>query len=75
LLLLSAGFDGHRADPMAHIELEADDFAWITDELGAIAGRHADGRMVSVLEGGYDLAALAECSIAHVAALAAASVR
>jgi acetoin utilization deacetylase AcuC-like enzyme len=75
LLLLSAGFDAHRADPMAHIELEADDFAWITGELGAIAGRHADGRIVSVLEGGYDLAALAECSVAHVAALAAASAR
>nr|WP_220486650.1 histone deacetylase family protein [Luteimonas sp. MC1782] len=75
LLLLSAGFDGHRADPMAHIQLEADDYTWITAELGAIAARHADGRMVSVLEGGYDLPALAECSVAHVAALAAGSAR
>ncbi|MGY1530514.1 histone deacetylase family protein [Luteimonas sp. A649] len=69
LLLVSAGFDGHRADPVAHVELEADDFAWLTGELAAIAARHAGGRMVSVLEGGYDLAALAECSIAHVHAL------
>jgi acetoin utilization deacetylase AcuC-like enzyme len=71
LLLLSAGFDGHRADPVANIELEADDFAWLTAELGLIACRHADGRMVSVLEGGYDLAALAACTIAHVGALVA----
>ena len=70
-MLVSAGFDGHRADPVAHIELEADDFAWLTAELAAIAERHAGGRIVSVLEGGYDLGALAECSIAHVRALAA----
>lgn len=71
LLLLSAGFDGHRADPVAHIELEADDYAWLTCELVALAGRHAGGRVVSMLEGGYDLAALAECSVAHVRALLA----
>ena len=70
LLMLSAGFDGHRADPAAHVELEADDFAWLTGELAGIAASHAGGRMVSVLEGGYDLASLAECSIAHVRALA-----
>ena len=70
-LLVSAGFDGHRADPVAHVELEADDFAWLTGELVAIAARHAGGRIVSVLEGGYDLAALAECSIAHLRALGA----
>ena len=71
LLMVSAGFDGHRADPVAHVELEADDFGWLTGELAGIAARHAGGRMVSVLEGGYDLAALAECSIAHVRALGA----
>lgn len=71
LLLLSAGFDGHRADPVAHIELEADDYTWLTCELVALAGRHAGGRVVSMLEGGYDLAALAECSVAHVRALLA----
>lgn len=73
LVLVSAGFDGHRADPMAHIELEADDFAWLTGELRAIAGQHAGGRLVSVLEGGYDLAALAECCVAHARVLAAAT--
>ncbi len=71
LLMVSAGFDGHRADPAAHVELEADDFAWLTCELAGIAARHCGGRMVSVLEGGYDLAALAECSLAHVRALVA----
>jgi acetoin utilization deacetylase AcuC-like enzyme len=71
LVMVSAGFDGHRADPVAHVELEADDFAWLTGELADIASRHADGRIVSVLEGGYDLQALAECSVAHVRALGA----
>lgn len=66
LLLISAGFDAHRYDPLAGIMLEADDFAWITRELLAIATRHASGRIVSMLEGGYDLAALRECTIAHV---------
>ena len=75
LVLVSAGFDGHRADPVAHVELEAADFGWLTGELLGIAGRHAGGRVVSVLEGGYDLAALAECSVAHVRALAAGSMR
>ncbi|AWV08123.1 histone deacetylase family protein [Marilutibacter maris] len=66
LVLVSAGFDGHRLDPLAQLELEADDFAWLTAELGAVADRHADGRIVSMLEGGYDLDALRECSVAHV---------
>ncbi len=65
LLIVSAGFDAHRADPLAQLELEAADFTWITGELLA-AGQ---GRLVSVLEGGYDLAALAECTAAHVRAL------
>lgn len=73
LVLVSAGFDGHRADPVAHLELESDDFGWLTGELVAIAGRHAGGRIVSVLEGGYDLAALAECSVAHARMLAGGS--
>jgi len=75
LLLVSAGFDGHRADPVAHVELDADDFGWLTGELVDIAGRHAGGRVVSALEGGYDLGALAECSVAHVRALAGRSAR
>jgi len=69
LLLVSAGFDGHRLDPLAQWELEADDYHWLTSELAGIAMRHGDGRVVSMLEGGYDLAALRECSVAHVRAL------
>ena len=69
LVIVSAGFDGHWRDPLAQLQLQADDYAWLTDELAAIAGRHAGGRMISMLEGGYDLQALAECSVAHVAAL------
>ena len=71
LLLVSAGFDAHRRDPLAQLELEADDYAWLTRQLAAIAQRHAGGRIVSLLEGGYDLQALRECAVAHVAALAA----
>ena len=69
LLLISAGFDAHRRDPLAQLQLEAGDFGWITRKLAAIADRHAGGRIVSLLEGGYDLQALAECSVAHVDAL------
>jgi acetoin utilization deacetylase AcuC-like enzyme len=58
LVLVSAGFDAHRADPLAQIELEEADFAWIATELRAIANRHADRRLVASLEGGYDLGAL-----------------
>ncbi|GAB2608617.1 histone deacetylase family protein [Novilysobacter erysipheiresistens] len=72
LLLVSAGFDAHRLDPLAQIELDADDYRWLTGELVAIAERHADGRLVSMLEGGYDLAALRESSVAHVGALVSA---
>ena len=71
LLLLSAGFDAHRRDPLAQLQLEADDYAWLTGQLVAIADRHAQGRIVSLLEGGYDLQALRECSVAHVGALMA----
>ena len=69
LLLVSAGFDAHRRDPLAALQLEADDYAWLTHEFAAIARRHAQGRIVSMLEGGYDLDALRECSVAHVGAL------
>lgn len=69
LLLISAGFDGHRRDPLAGLLLEAEDYAWITRELVSIANRHSDGRIVSTLEGGYDLTALAESCVAHVDAL------
>ena len=69
LLIISAGFDAHRADPLAQLRLETEDYAWITGELKALAGRHAGGRIVATLEGGYDLAALAECVAAHVRGL------
>ena len=69
LLLVSAGFDAHRADPLAQLELEADDFGWLTGALLDIAHRHCRGRLVSVLEGGYDLDALALSAAAHVRVL------
>jgi acetoin utilization deacetylase AcuC-like enzyme len=69
LLLVSAGFDAHRLDPLAQLQLEAEDYAWLTTELVAIAKRHSQGRIVSMLEGGYDLTALRESSVAHVRAL------
>ena len=71
LVMISAGFDAHRADPLASMELVEDDFAWVTEELTALASRHAKGRVVSVLEGGYDLAALTSSFLAHLNALRA----
>lgn len=71
LLLVSAGFDGHRLDPLADLELEAEDYRWLSAELAALAGRHAGGRVVSLLEGGYSLAALRACSVAHLQGLGA----
>ena len=71
LLLVSAGFDAHWRDPLAQLRLQAGDYTWISEELVALANRHCGGRMVSSLEGGYDLAALAESSLAHVGALCA----
>jgi len=64
LILLSAGFDAHRLDPLAQMELESEDYAWITEQLLAF-----DRPVVSVLEGGYHLGALAESASAHVASL------
>ena len=69
LLLISAGFDAHWRDPLAQLRLDEDDYAWITEQLVLLADRHAQGRVVSMLEGGYDLQALRECSVAHVRAL------
>ena len=71
-VLLSAGFDGHAADPLGGFRLEEGDFAWLTGEIAKRAATHAGGRLVSVLEGGYDLTALAASASAHVAALMAA---
>ncbi|AOD14163.1 histone deacetylase family protein [Xanthomonas fragariae] len=69
LILISAGFDAHLRDPLADLMLDDVDFAWLTSALRALADRHARGRVVSMLEGGYDLQALRESSVAHVAAL------
>jgi acetoin utilization deacetylase AcuC-like enzyme len=69
LVLVSAGFDAHRADPLAGLELEVADFSWVTTRLVESARRHCRGRLVSVLEGGYDLPALAASADAHVRAL------
>ena len=75
LVIVSAGFDAHRADPLAQLEVETEDFVWLTEELLAIADRHAQGRLVSVLEGGYDLDALAESTATHVQSLMRAGER
>ena len=69
LLLISAGFDAHWRDPLAQFQLDGDDFAWLTAELRASARRLAAVRMLSTLEGGYDLRALQEGCLAHARAL------
>lgn len=73
LILVSAGFDGHAHDPLGDFLLTEDDFAWVTGLITDAADRHAEGRIVSVLEGGYDLAALARCVAVHVEGLRADS--
>src|SRR5580658_5741571 len=69
LVIISAGFDAHYRDPLANINLDEADFAWATQKIMDIADRHAGGRVVSVLEGGYDLQALGNSVAAHVTAL------
>jgi len=69
LILISAGFDAHIMDDMSALSLSEADYAWLTSELLAIAKRHADGRIVSILEGGYDPGALARSVVAHLKAL------
>jgi acetoin utilization deacetylase AcuC-like enzyme len=66
MVLISAGFDAHRSDPLAQLQLDEADYAWVTEELVAVARRHAKGRVVSTLEGGYDLAALGASAAAHL---------
>lgn len=70
LILVSAGFDAHVDDPLGDLLLDEDDFAWITELIVDAARRHAQGRIVSVLEGGYHLPALARSVAAHLGALA-----
>ncbi len=69
MLFISAGFDAHREDDMGQMKLVEADYAWITEHLVAVADRHAEGRIVSCLEGGYNLSALGRSVTAHVKAL------
>jgi acetoin utilization deacetylase AcuC-like enzyme len=69
LIVISAGFDAHYRDPLANINLEEADFVWATQQIMDIADRCADGRVVSLLEGGYDLQGLANSAAAHVLTL------
>ena len=69
LMLISAGFDAHRSDPLAQLMLDVADYTWVTERLVEIANRHAGGRLVSALEGGYDLPALGASVAAHVRVL------
>ena len=69
LLLVSAGFDAHRLDPLAQVQAEAADFHWLGQQLGALASECAQGRVVSLLEGGYSLEALRDCSVAWLRGL------
>jgi acetoin utilization deacetylase AcuC-like enzyme len=69
ILLISAGFDAHQADPLADLRLVEADFMWATERLADMAGKHCNGRVVSLLEGGYDLNALARSVAVHVKTL------
>jgi acetoin utilization deacetylase AcuC-like enzyme len=69
IVLISAGFDAHRDDPLANLRLTEPDFAWATMKLADIVDTYAQGRLVSMLEGGYNLAALAKSVGVHVSAL------
>jgi acetoin utilization deacetylase AcuC-like enzyme len=73
LILISAGFDAHEADPLASMRLTAEDFGWGTEAICEVAAEVCGGRVVSTLEGGYDLDALAASAAAHVRALMNAS--
>jgi len=73
LILISAGFDAHQADPLANLRLVEADFLWVSEELLEIAHKQCGGRVVSMLEGGYDLSALAKSVGVHVRALINAS--
>jgi acetoin utilization deacetylase AcuC-like enzyme len=69
LIIISAGFDAHMRDPLANLNFAEADYTWVTQKLMDVADRHANGRIVSLLEGGYDLEALAKSVAAHVTAL------
>ena len=71
LVFVSAGFDAHRDDPLAYLKLDDEDYRWVTEKLVDVAERHAQGRVVSTLEGGYNVDALGRCVVEHVRVLAA----
>lgn len=68
-VLISAGFDAHRLDPLAPIDLTTESYGWMTDELVSVARQHSSGRLVSILEGGYDLGALGDSVSLHISRL------
>ena len=68
-IIISAGFDAHARDPLANLNLQTIDYTWVTRELMDVADEYCDGRIVSLLEGGYDLDALRDSAVAHVEAL------
>jgi acetoin utilization deacetylase AcuC-like enzyme len=70
MIFISAGFDAHREDDMGQMGLVEQDYAWITDRIKSVADRHAKGRIVSCLEGGYALSALGRSVEAHIRVLA-----
>ena len=69
LVFVSAGFDAHRDDPLAYLKLDDEDYRWVTERLVEVAERHAEGRVVSTLEGGYNTEALARCVVEHLRVL------
>ena len=71
LVIISAGFDAHRDDPLADVQLSTGCFRWMTERLMEVAARHGGGRLLSVLEGGYNLERLGDCVSAHVERLMA----
>ena len=70
MVFVSAGFDAHRDDPLAYLQLGDEDYRWVTERLVEVADRHASGRVVSTLEGGYNVEALGRCVVEHVGVLA-----
>jgi acetoin utilization deacetylase AcuC-like enzyme len=73
MIFISAGFDAHKEDLLGGMALIEADYAWMTHELKQVAARHSQGRIVSMLEGGYNLSALGRSAVAHVRALSEAS--
>lgn len=69
MIFFSAGFDAHALDPLANLNFQAEDYAWITRQIKQIADEVCEGRMVSALEGGYELGVLGQCAVAHVGAM------